>query len=442
MTEFNRRDALKVGAGAAAAAGMAGTAEAQQGQQAAPTLRITPERGAQLRVLRWRRFVEGDERTWVANTQRFTQQTGIQVRLDNESWEDIRPKAAVAANVGRGPDIIFGWYDDPHQYPDKLVEVTDLANYLGRKYGGWYPVAERYGKNNNKWMSLPLGCAGNAMVYRVSAVREAGFEQFPRDFPGFLRLAQALKRNNKGVGFALGNAVGDANGWCHWVVWGHGAKMVDDQGNVVINSPQTIAALEYAKQLYETFVPGTLSWGDINNNRAFLAGELALTANGISVYYSAKTSTDPAQRAIAEDLNHANLPIGPVGRAAEINLATQAMIFKYTRYPNAAKEYLRFMWEQEQINAWVEASIGYVTPALTAYERHPVWTSDPKVTPYRDSYKNMLWSGYSGPMGYASAASMADYIIVNMVAEAASGARTPQQAAERAAERANRYYRL
>ena len=37
---------------------------------------------------------------------------------------------------------------------------------------------------------------------------------------------------------------------------------------------------------------------------------------------------------------------------------------------------------------------------------------------------------------------MADYIIVNMVAEAASGARTPQQAAERAAERANRYYRL
>ena len=27
--------------------------------------------------------------------------TGVEVRVDKESWEDIRPKAAVAANVGQ-----------------------------------------------------------------------------------------------------------------------------------------------------------------------------------------------------------------------------------------------------------------------------------------------------------------------------------------------------
>ena len=31
------------------------------------------------------------------------------------------------------------------------------------------------------------------------------------------------------------------------------------------------AAIEYAKALYATFIPGTESWLDINNNRAFLA---------------------------------------------------------------------------------------------------------------------------------------------------------------------------
>ena len=46
--------------------------------------------------------------------------------------------------------------------------------------------------------------------------------------------------------------------------------MVDDNNNVVINSPETVAALEYAKQLYATFIDGVLSWNDSSNNKAFL----------------------------------------------------------------------------------------------------------------------------------------------------------------------------
>jgi multiple sugar transport system substrate-binding protein len=62
------------------------------------------------------------------------------VRVDNEGWEDVRPKAAVAANTGAGPDIILSTNDDANLYPDKLLDVTDLAEYLGKKYGGWYPA--------------------------------------------------------------------------------------------------------------------------------------------------------------------------------------------------------------------------------------------------------------------------------------------------------------
>ena len=36
----------------------------------------------------------------------------------------------------------------------------------------------------------------------------------------------------------------------------------------------------------------------------------------------------------------------------------------------------------------------------------------------------------------------ADFIVVNMVAEAASGQRSPQEAAERAQKRAERYYKV
>jgi multiple sugar transport system substrate-binding protein len=252
---------------------------------------------------------------------------------------------------------------------------------------------------------------------------------------------KALKEKGTPGGFALGNATGDGNTWTHWLVWSHGGKLVNDRNQVVIDSPETVKALEYVKELYGTFVPGTLSWLDPNNNKAFLDGQVSITANGISVYFAAKNSADPKIKEMTADINHSNFPIGPVGRPTEFNLFFNQMIFKYTKYPRAAKEFLRFMMEEEQVSPWLTASIGYVTPALTAYEKHPVW-SDPKSVPYRDSMKIMLPSGYSGKMGYASAGALADFIIVNMVAEAASGSKTPKEAAERAQKRAERYYKV
>lgn len=435
--KVTRRDLFKMGAGAAAL----GAGLPRGGALAQDQLRFEPEKGAELRLLRWSRFVQGDEDVWMANTRRFTELTGVSVRIDSESWEDIRPKAAVAANVGSGPDIILGWFDDPHQYPDKLVDLTDLATYLGNKYGGWYPAAERYGTRDGQWIGLPLGVNGVAMIYRKSWLQEAGFETLPTDTDGFLKACRALSAKGHPPGFALGNAVGDANTWLHSMLWAFGGKLVDDGGQVVINGPETVQALEYVAELYKTFIPGTLSWLDPNNNKAFLAGELGVTCNGISVYYSAKTSNDPAMRAMAEDIHHVNMPVGPVGHPTELHLFTQAMVFKYSKYPNAAKEYLRFMWEREQYEPWQQASIGYVTQPLRAYESNPIWTSDPKHTPYRDCMKNMLWNGYDGPLGYASAAVMADYIVVNMFAEVAAGQQTAKDAAARAERRAARYYR-
>ncbi len=445
MSNIDRRNFLKMSAGLAAGAATGEVLAQDKKAAAAPTLNLKPEKGAKLRVLRWKRFVQGDEDMWLANTKKFTEKTGIEVRVDSEGWEDVRPKAAVAANIGSGPDIIISTFEDAHQYPDKLVDVTDVANYLGAKYGGWYDAPKAYGMahgKGNKWIALPMGCAGNCLVHRESHMKAAGFSTFPKDTDGFLKLMQALKAKGTPGGLALGNATGDGNTWTHWLVWAFGGKMVDEKNNVVINSPETIKALEYAKELYQTFIPGTLSWLDPNNNKAFLDGQISVTCNGISIYYAAKTSPDPKLKEIALDIQHANMPIGPVGRSTELNLLFPMMVFKYSKFPNAAKEYLRFMMEKEQYEPWQQAAIGYVTQPLRAYESNPIWTVDPKHTPYRDAMKVMQPNGFAGDMGYASAASMADFIMVNMVAEAASGSKTPKEAAERAEKRAQRYYKV
>ena len=63
--------------GLAAGAALGAPMLAREAQ--AQELSFKPEPGAKLRVLRWKRFVQGDEDQWVANTQKFTEKTGVEV---------------------------------------------------------------------------------------------------------------------------------------------------------------------------------------------------------------------------------------------------------------------------------------------------------------------------------------------------------------------------
>jgi len=230
---ITRRDSLRLTAAGIAAAALPRSASAQvpRADVAAPNLPI--EKGATLRILRPARFVEPDEVIFRANTAKFQQTTGVETRVDFVGWEDIRQQTAVASNTGSGPDVVIGWADDPHVYVDKVAELSDLAEYLGKRYGGWTFLGEKYGKRDktNNWIGIPFGGTTGPVVYRKSAVKEAGFDKIPNEHPEFLKLCQALKKANKPPGFALGNAVGDGNGFAQWLIWSHGGALLFELGD-------------------------------------------------------------------------------------------------------------------------------------------------------------------------------------------------------------------
>ncbi|RYH13900.1 MAG: extracellular solute-binding protein [Alphaproteobacteria bacterium] len=441
MHIITRRSALQLGLSAAALAATQASAQAPiaAASATAPTLPI--ESGATLRMLRPVRFVQPDEEVFRANAAKFTQKTGVQVRIDFVGWEDITQQTAVTANTGAGPDMIIGFGDAPHIYADKLVETTDVADYLGQRYGGWLALAQKYGKRHgtNNWIGLPFGASSGPTVYRKSAVNAAGFNAIPEDHAGFLDLCKKLKAANKPAGYALGNAVGDGNGFANWLVWSHGGYLVDGDGKVAINSKETIASLNYLKELYPTFAQGTLAWGDISNNRAYAASECWMTSNGVSLYFSLKN--DPATAPIAADTEHQLLPKGVASSAPMAGLTLNAMLFKHSRYPNASKAFLQFMLEHEQYDPWLNANLGYWAHPLANYATSAVWSSDPKVEIFRDTMKSEFWNGYKGPLSEATGAATADYVMVQMCAAVASGQSTPEAAAREAERRARRYFR-
>ena len=425
MDKISRRQALALGAGLAATATVPARAAVETADVAPPNL--PRESGASLRVLRPAKFVDPDEAVFTANSKRFSDQTGIPVRVDYLAWDNMPAQVAVVANTGAGPDVICGFGPDPQIYADKVVDVTDVADYLGKKYGGWYRAAVLFGQKwkSNQWVALPLGGTTGPCNYRISWVKEAGFDKIPSDLDQFLTLCRNLKKNGHPCGFALSHAPGDAPAYANWLLWTHGAKLVDENGQVTLDTPETRQALDYAKAMQETMIPGTMSWNGASNNQAFAAGTIGLTQNGVSIYYAAKNN--PGQQAIAADMDNVEMPRGLAQAAPEQCLVMSGMVMKHTKFPNAAKDYLRFMLEKEQFDPWLTGSLGYWSQSLKAYAGSAVWDSDPKIAVFRNAMDTPYHDGYAGPANQASGTVLNDWVLVDMFARVVTGDNTPDE---------------
>ena len=439
MTIVTRRTLVKGSTAVAAAGALTGPALLEWAKAWAQSAPWKPESGAQLSLLRWKYFVQSEDDAFVQVMDAFTKATGVKVTISRESYEDVQPKAAVAANTGAGQDLFWGLYSLPHLFPDKCLDVTDVADYLGKKYGGWVPSAVAYGMSGDKWIDIPICYSGNMLNYRIDAMNKAGFSKFPDKTDAFLEYAKAMKKNNTPGGFALGHASGDGNAWVYWCLWAHGGNVVDKNDKVIINSPETEQALNYGKQLFENMIPGTASWNDASNNKAFLAGDIFWTGNGISIYVAAKN--DPTKTDIAKDMDHAGWPVGPVGKPTELHLMYPILAMKYTKYPQACKALMAFMLEADQFNRWLEGAQGYLTHTLNAYDKNPVWTADPKTTIFGEAGKRTLTAGGLGSVGEKAAAAIADFVVLDMFASFCTGREDAKGAIKIAERQLQRIYR-
>ena len=114
MTNLTRRTVVTGGTALAAAGALTGPALldwARAWAQAAPW---KPEKNAQLSLLRWKRFIQAEEDAFMVLVDAYSKATGVKLAVTNEALDDVQPKASVAANTGRGPDMFWGLYSLPH----------------------------------------------------------------------------------------------------------------------------------------------------------------------------------------------------------------------------------------------------------------------------------------------------------------------------------------
>jgi len=234
-------------------------------------------------------------------------------------------------------------------------------------------------------------------------------------------------------------------------------------------TPQSARFLEKARKLLvEADTMLKVGLNDAAGRTAYLAGyhvaqafvferlrKVSKTHNGVQSEFLRLTKddsrVDPELRsflsrtynlkAIADDMDHAYMPIGPIGKPTELHLLYPILAMNYTKYPQACKALMAFMLESDNFNKWLEGSVGYLTHCLNAYDTNPVWTADPKRTVYRDVAKRTLTAGGLGSVGEKAAAAIADFVVVDMFASFCTGREDGKGAMKIAERQLQRIYR-
>jgi len=344
---------------------------------------------------------------------------GVKVDIEFVSIDDLIVKLATAAETGVGPDILGGQPHTAALYPEVLINVDDLAEELGEKYG-WFPVCEKICKVGDHWKAIPWYPSNQAILVRKDFLLASGQALPPENWTWEDLLEMAIKikaATGVGMGFALGHASGDANQFAYPLLWSYGGKEVEEDGRTIaLDSSETRQALRFLKRLYtEAMLPGVLGWDDGSNNRVFLAGVNAMTNNSGSIYWASKKA-NPLVRA---NMTHLLFPSGPAGKfqLAEVR---QYVIFKHSKYPELAKDLIRHVMEKDQYLPYMALGEGNTSPPLVAYTKHPMW-EDPALRPFIRANEVLQPIGYPGPVTRQAAETHATFIIVDMFANVARG---------------------
>ena len=422
MARIGRRKLLQL-SGAGAIAARTGGIGAVLALGKAPAY----AQGTTVHWLRWNDFVPASDKVLRDEIiPACAKALGIKLNIEMINGNDIQARTTAAIQSGSGPDVICGLNNWPQLYADSVVDVSDVAEAIGKAQGGFYNESRVVANDGKKWIAAPWCVLGAMIAYRKSWFEEVGFSKFPQTWDEYREAGKKLKAKGQPLGQALGHSFGDPPTFAYPYLWSFGGKEVEADGKtVVLNSKATVESVKFLTAFYkDAFDEGGLAWDDSSNNRAFLAGTISATLNGASIYLEAKRKPDTYMTEkgapLWQDILHSPLPKGAAGQFG-YHLPMSNMLMGYSQNQKAAKDFLRWIASKEVYQKWFDSQQGYSVGATPIWEEDPLWKKDPVMLPFRAAARAGHFPGYAGPADRKAAEVLSKYIIIDTYAKAVQG---------------------
>src|SRR5215475_11606004 len=100
-------------------------------------------KGTTLRVLTWSHYIPAYDVWFDKWSAQWGEKNGVKVRVDHIPHLEIPARMAAEFAAGSGHDIILNNATIlARLYYKSLIDMTDVYDGLGKKYGGWIPAAK------------------------------------------------------------------------------------------------------------------------------------------------------------------------------------------------------------------------------------------------------------------------------------------------------------
>ena len=433
----SRRDFIRLAGGSGIAAGALGPAF------------LFPERAAAqqktLKIGQWSHFVPAYD-TWFDNTfcKQWGQKHNTNVVVDHINLNELHARAASEVSAKKGHDL-FMFLSPPASFEDQVLDMTHVYQEVEKKHGKKIDLAHKstFNPKTKKYFAFSDSYVPDPGNYYKEWWAEAGFPNGPNTYDDLLNGGKKIKdKTGHPIGIGMSQEL-DSSMALRALLWSFGGAEQDEQGNVTINSKQTIDALKYGKELFQqTMTPEIFSWDPSANNRAMVSGKTSYIANAISVTRQTERDHMPTDSHIMI----CKAPQGPARRIAAEHVMDCYVVWNFAANKEGAQQFLI-----DYIDAFHEgftAGQFYNFPCFpkTVPNLKQEIANDPRANPpnkYAVLGDVLTWATNVGYPGYATAAideAFNAWIIPTMFAKVARGDETPENAAKAAEQEYKRIF--
>ncbi len=424
----SRRDFMKIAGVGGIAAGTLGPAF------------LFPERSAAqqktLKILQWSHFVPAwDEWFNKTYTKQWGQKNNTNVIVDNINLTELKTRAASEISAQKGHDI-FMLLSPPAAYEKQVIDMTHVYQEVEKKHGKKIDLAHKstYNPKTKKYFAFSDAYTPDPGNWHKDWWTEAGYPKGPDTYDDLRAGAKKIRKSDKSgppCGLGLSQEL-DTSMAMRALLWSFGGAEQDVEGNVTINSKNTIEALKYMKALYqESEDPQVFTWTPPSNNQAMLAGRVSYVANAISITRQAEREKLP----IGPKIMVSRALKGPVRRIAAEHVMNCHVIWEFAENKEGAQQFL--IDYMDNFHDGFVAGQFYNFPCFpkTVPKLKEEIAKDDRADP-ADKYAvlgDVLdWATNVGYPGYATGGideAFTTFVIPTMFAKVARGDETPENAA-------------
>lgn len=383
--------------------------------------------GTSLRLLQWHHFVPRYDEWFDSWARDWGQVNNVAVTVDHVNLAELPSSLASGIGAGSGYSI----YEMPlpsATFVDGLRDLRDLNQLARERLGEQLPYcrASAYLPTTDTWYGFVATQVVNHGNYDIVLWEEAGYPAGPQSWSDLLETG-ALIYENTGIPVGIGiSPEPDSEMALRSVIWSFGGSVQDDDENVVLNSPATVAAVEYLAELHRrAMTDEVFGWGPPSNNQALIAGEASFILNPNSAYRSLQKLDEGA----ASLIGLSGALAGPAGAYFGTNVLTH-VIPAYVEGAEweAAQRFLLDYLANYNDALWHSELYNLPCYPASATELDTWLSEDPFGSQPMDKFRFLAnvreWSaqlGYPGAVNPAISQVYAENLLPKMVAKVALG---------------------